>query len=207
MCHQCKLRKQKFFYGKVRKATSFLHSGKEKLLMLTLQNTWYNFFYLIVVYEVRWQIISLLRSLILVPALTVHYHTFTLYEGHVSLKVRVILDSALWVILWCARLLCGWSASSQNYWHRILPCQCSKQENRAKINGSGVKGQKDDDHSSGSWAFNPQTPNGTTSPIIQRSTCCLPCSKAQRHGNCSPSMGRTQNLLFPNLLMPGTRIF
>lgn len=44
---------EKFFYGKVRKATSFLLSGKEKLLMLTLQNTWYNFFYLIAAYEVQ----------------------------------------------------------------------------------------------------------------------------------------------------------
>lgn len=136
---------EKFLYGKVRKVTSFLHSGKKKLLMLTLQNTWNNFFFLTAVYEVQWQIISLVHSLILVPALKVHSHTFTLYEGYVSLKVRVMLDTTLWVILWCAGLLCGSPAFSQSYWNRLLPCQCSRQENlynRVKINGSGVKGQR-----------------------------------------------------------------
>lgn len=156
---------------------------------------------------------SFLHSLILVPALTVHSHTFTLCEGHASQKVRVMLDTALWVILWCAGLLCGSPASSQSYWNRISPCQCSRQENlhnRTKINGSGVKGQKDDEDwhsSSSSWAFNLQTPNRITSPIIQRQTCCLPFSTAKEHGNHSPSMGRTQSFLLPNLLMPGTRTF
>lgn len=41
----------------------------------------------------QWQIIVLLHSLILVPALTLHSHTFTLCEGHASQKVKVMLDT------------------------------------------------------------------------------------------------------------------
>lgn len=35
----------------------------------------------------RWQIISLLHSLVLAPALTLHSHTFTLCEGHAGHKL------------------------------------------------------------------------------------------------------------------------
>lgn len=190
-------------------ANSFLHSGKKETLNVDLAEHPVQFLLHYCSFGSVVRDISVLHSLILVPALTVHSHTFTLCEGHFSLKVKVMLDTTLWLILWCAGLLCGSPASSQLR-HRILPCQHTRQENlhnRAKINGSGVKGLKDEEDwhpSSSSWTFNPQTPNRTTSPIIQS---CLPLSKAQWHSNYSPSMGRTQSFLFPNLLMSGTRIY
>lgn len=87
-----------------------------------------------------------------------------------------------------------------------------------KLNTTGQKlmaqelkdGRMDDEDlhpSSGSRAFYPPKHKRTTSPIVQRQACCLPFSRVKRRGNLSPSMGRTQSLLFPKLFMLCTRIY
>lgn len=62
--------------------------------MQTLQNTREHFLFLIAVYEVWWQTISLLHSLTLVPALTSRSRTSSLCEGHASHKAKVMLDTS-----------------------------------------------------------------------------------------------------------------
>lgn len=148
--HQCKLRKMKnLLYGKVRKVTSFLHSGNRGSVNADLAE-------------------HLIK--ILVHSLTLH----SCVKGMLHERWRSCWTQTLWAALQCAGLLCGSPAHSQSYWNRILPRQSSRQENlhnRAKISGSGVKEQKDaeDCHpSSGSRAFYPKTPNRTIAPIVQR---------------------------------------
>lgn len=97
----------------------------------------------------QWQIISLLRSLSLVPVLMLHSHTsFPCVKGMLHNRWRLCWTQTLRASLQCAGLLWGSPAYSQSYWNRIVPRQGSRQENlhnRAKIHGSGDKRQKDNE--------------------------------------------------------------
>lgn len=159
---------EKRFYGKARKATSFLHSGKKKLLMLTLQNTWNNFFYLTAVSEV-W-LTDHFSSALLNPCISFNSALSYLYlvwrtgfskgkdhAGHNSINNPLMCQAAVWFTSF-------FSVTDMECYHVNIQGKKTYTTGQ-KLMAQELKGQKDDEDwhpSNSSWAFNPQTSNRTT---------------------------------------------
>lgn len=121
--------------------TSFLHSGKRESVNADIAEHLVKFLF---PYCSLWGAVAdHFSSALLSPC-----PSFNTALSYLYLVWRTCWTQTLWAAPRCAGLLCSSPAYSHSYWNRILPNQRSRQEtlhNRAKINGSEVKGQKDDE--------------------------------------------------------------
>lgn len=152
-----------------------------------------------------WQIISLLHSLILAPALSLHSHAFTFFEGRAGHKLceqpfdvqdccavhhqHVLRVIGIGYYLVNVKGKKTYTAGQKLMVQELKDRRMMKTDILAEV----------PEHFTLKHSPEPLQPSFRGRPVAFPS--------AKRHCNLSPLMGRTQTLLFPNLSMPRTRIY